>query len=436
MTSYKQTLNYLYTQLPMFTRVGEAAYKPNLDNTLKLLEALNNPHHKLRCIHIAGTNGKGSTSNMLAAVLQKAGYKTGLYTSPHLLDFRERIRVDGVMISKKFVVDFVDRNKTLFKKVQPSFFEMTVALCFEYFVAKKIEIAVIETGLGGRLDSTNVIHPILSIITNIGLDHTHLLGNTISKIASEKAGIIKPGIPVVIGETDTKTKKIFLAKAKEMKAEIVFADSHIKIKELNNNNTAICIGVSEGENLWFKKLKVSLAGNYQLKNITTVLQSIKLLQRSLNVNNKAIEKGLGNVQKITGFAGRWQLIQKHPTVILDTGHNAHGLKQSLAQLEQNRSKKLKIVFGVVKDKKLDDILPLLPEDAHYYLCSPDLPRALPIDELTAAFSKAGFYYLACESVAKAYKFAIRDARRNDIVFVCGSTFVVSEVMEYLKKAKP
>jgi dihydrofolate synthase/folylpolyglutamate synthase len=432
MASYKETLNYLYTQLPMFTRVGEAAYKPNLDNTLRLLQALNNPHHNLKCIHIAGTNGKGSTSNMLAAVLQKSGYKTGLYTSPHLLDFRERIRVDGKMISKKYVVDFVARNKNLFEEIKPSFFEMTIGLCFEYFAKKKIDIAVIETGLGGRLDSTNVITPMLSIITNIGLDHTHLLGNTIPKIAVEKAGIIKAGVPVVIGETDAQTKKIFVAKAKAMKSEIIFADKHIMITELKNNNSSIKIKVFDGDQLWFEKLNVSLAGNYQLKNIVTTLQSIKILRRNLKIKDKDIAGGLGDVQGITGFAGRWQLVRKHPTVILDTGHNAHGLKQSLAQLRENRADKLHLIFGVVRDKKLEDIIPLLPENAHYYLCAPNLPRAMPVEELTAFFIKGGFHYLACPSVTDAYKLALHHAKRKDIVFVGGSTFVVAEVMEYLK----
>ncbi len=433
MLSYKQTLNYLYTQLPMFTRVGEAAYKPNLNNTLKLLEALNNPHHKLRCIHVAGTNGKGSTSNMLAAVLQRAGYKTGLYTSPHLLDFRERIRLNGKMISKHYVVQFVDQHRALFLEIKPSFFEMTVALCFKYFEDRKIDIAIIETGLGGRLDSTNVITPLLSVITNIGLDHTNLLGGTVQKIAAEKAGIIKQMVPSVMGETDVLTKRIFIAKAKEMKSELVFADQRIKIETRRRKVDSMDIKVMDAGKTWFDKITISLAGTYQLKNIATVLQSIKLLRSSLVITDKDIVKGLGHIQQITGFAGRWQVVQQHPLVILDTGHNAHGLTQSMEQLKEYRTKKIRIVLGVVQDKKLDDIFSLLPQNADYYLCSPNLPRALPVNELLISFRSHNLNSIACLSVVKAYLKALSESQREDVIYVGGSTFVVAEVLEYLKK---
>ncbi|MCX6188194.1 MAG: bifunctional folylpolyglutamate synthase/dihydrofolate synthase [Bacteroidetes bacterium] len=435
MTSYTQTLNYLYTQLPMFTRVGEAAYKPNLDNTLKLLEALNNPHLKLKFIHVAGTNGKGSTSNMLAAILQRAGYKTGLYTSPHLLDFRERIRVNGSMISKAFVVKFVAHNKALFLEIKPSFFEMTVALCFVYFAQQKTDIAIIETGLGGRLDSTNVIVPLLSIITNIGLDHTNLLGNTLQEIALEKAGIIKEKIPIVIGETDAITKKVFTAKAKACNSELVFADKRMKIEVLSKNDTSIKIKVLERNKVWLEKVSLSLVGNYQLKNVATVLQSIRFLQMHFAIAAKDIQYGLGHIQALTGFAGRWQVVQKNPMVILDTGHNAHGLRQSIKQLVERKAKKIHIVFGVVRDKKLDDILPLLPLDAHYYLCAPQLPRVLPVEELEQVFSKHNFEFTACESVEDAYKYAHKRCKKNEIIFVGGSTFVVAEVLTFLVKNK-
>ncbi len=435
MTSYTQTLNYLYTQLPMFTRVGEAAYKPNLDNTLKLLEALNNPHLKLKFIHVAGTNGKGSTSNMLAAILQRAGYKTGLYTSPHLLDFRERIRVNGSMISKAFVVKFVAQNKALFLEIKPSFFEMTVALCFVYFAQQKTDIAIIETGLGGRLDSTNVIVPLLSIITNIGLDHTNLLGNTLQEIALEKAGIIKEKIPIVIGETDAITKKVFTAKAKACNSELVFADKRMKIEVLSKNDTSIKIKVLERNKVWLEKVSLSLVGNYQLKNVATVLQSIRFLQMHFAIAAKDIQYGLGHIQALTGFAGRWQVVQKNPMVILDTGHNAHGLRQSIKQLVERKAKKIHIVFGVVRDKKLDDILPLIPLDAHYYLCAPQLPRVLPVEELEQVFSKHNFEFTACESVEDAYKYAHKRCKKNEIIFVGGSTFVVAEVLTFLVKNK-
>ncbi len=432
MISYQQTLDYLYTQLPMFTRVGEAAYKPNLDNTIKLLEAVGNPHLKLKCVHIAGTNGKGSSSNMLAAVLQSAGYKTGLYTSPHLLDFRERIRIDGVMISKAYVVKFVEQYKPIFTQIQPSFFEMTVALCFDYFAKKKIDVAIIETGLGGRLDSTNVITPLLSIITNIGLDHTHLLGNTIEKIAFEKAGIIKKNIPVVIGETDAKTKKVFIAKAKSEQSKIVFADQKIKVLPLSSNNEFLKLQIFNEENCWFKNLKLSLPGQYQIKNVATVLQSLLWLKNDFKITDKHISTALGNVQKLTGFAGRWQLVSKNPRVILDTGHNAHGLKLSMQQLKEIRKGQLHIVFGAVNDKNLDDVMKLLPKDARYYLCAPKLPRALHVEELKKLFIKQKLNFNVYDSVVTAYKSAHKLGKRKDIIFVGGSTFVVAEVMEKIR----
>jgi dihydrofolate synthase/folylpolyglutamate synthase len=312
---------------------------------------------------------------------------------------------------------------------------MTVALCFEYFSKKNIDIAIIETGLGGRLDSTNVITPILSVITNIGFDHMNILGNTIPKIAAEKAGIIKKNIPVVIGETDPKTKKIFLDKAKAMKSEIVFADKKIKTEEIKNDDSGIKIKVFDGNQLWFDKLKLSLAGHYQLKNVSTVLESVKLLRRNIKIKDEAILEALADIQGITGFSGRWQIAGKHPTIILDTGHNAHGLSQSMAQLENSHAKRLFIVFGVVKDKKLDDIIPLLPEDAFYCLCAPELPRALPVEDLTRVFIDGGFHYIAYKSVVEAYKLALRNAKKNDTIFVGGSTFVVAEVLEYLEKKR-
>jgi len=433
--TYKETIGYLYARLPMFTRIGEAAYKPSLDNTLHLLNALGNPHHELKCIHIAGTNGKGSTANMLAAILQSEGYKTGLYTSPHLLDFRERIRINGKMISKNYVRAFVDRYRSLFDTIQPSFFEMSVALCFEYFAQKKTEIAVIETGLGGRLDSTNVITPYLSIITNIGLDHTHILGNTLGAIAVEKAGIIKSGVPVIIGETQNETKKIFLDKANQEHSEISFADRNIKIKPLSHSDKKLKIEIKANGKLWFDKLNVSLTGEYQVKNIATTLQGVLMIRRNFHINDKAIIRGLGKVQDLTGFAGRWHVVNKFPKVVLDTGHNAHGLKLSMKQLISGNSGRLHIVFGVMKDKKMDNIIPLLPKKALYFLCSPDIPRALPVKELKEIFNEHQLNNQSFTSIRKAYRSALDKANKHDSVFVGGSTFVVAEVLEYLQKNK-
>jgi dihydrofolate synthase/folylpolyglutamate synthase len=429
---YEETLSWLYARLPMFTRIGAAAYKPDLNNTIRLLESIGNPHQHLKCIHIAGTNGKGSTSNMLAAALQAAGYKTGLYTSPHLIDFRERIRINGEMITKEFVVEFTERYKAVFDEIQPSFFEMTVALCFDYFSKNNIDIAVIETGLGGRLDSTNVIMPMLSIITNIGYDHMHLLGDTLPAIAAEKAGIIKKNIPVVIGESSAETDAVFIDKAESAGSAIIFADRSVKIIEKDMSLQRMIVDVVADGRVWLSNLEVSLCGSYQKKNLATTLQALSMLE-GISISEEQLRYGLSHICELTGFAGRWQVIHKKPLAIADTGHNAHGLAQAMQQLLSLPHQKLHIVFGVVADKVLDDILKLLPHEAIYYLCAPNLPRALGVYKLAKAFEGSGKTFTVYNSVTEAYHEALSCAKNEDIVFAGGSTFVVGEILAALQK---
>ncbi|CAN5909067.1 folylpolyglutamate synthase/dihydrofolate synthase family protein [soil metagenome] len=430
--TYQQTLDYLYSCLPMFHRVGPAAYKPDLSNTLKICTALNHPENKFKSVHIAGTNGKGSASHLLAAVLQEAGYKTGLYTSPHLKDFRERIRINGTMIPKPRVVKFVADHKKLFKKVQPSFFEWTVGLAFDYFAKEKVAIAVIETGLGGRLDSTNVITPLVSVITNISLDHTNLLGKTLKKIAAEKAGIIKPGIPVVIGETQQEVKTVFEKKAKAEKAPLRFADDEFQLSRFHQTKTLPLLltgDVKAGKNIVHKNLRCGLPGFYQQKNIITVLSAIDSLRESgFLIPDKAIRNGFRNVIALTGLQGRWQVIAKKPLTIADTGHNEAGIKEVVAQLKKTPHKKLHIVFGVVGDKDPARVLALLPKKATYYFCRADLPRSMDAEELAQKAGKIGLKGKIYGSVKQALKSAQDAAKQGDMVFLGGSTFVVAEVI--------
>jgi len=403
--TYKETTEWMFAQLPMYQLQGASAYKIDLTNTLLLMEHLGNPETGVKAVHIAGTNGKGSVSNMLASILQEAGYKTGLYTSPHLKDFRERIKIDGKDISEEFVVEFIADNKPFFEANQLSFFEMTVGLAFEYFKKEKTDIAIIETGLGGRLDSTNVIRPLVSVITNIGMDHTQFLGNTLTAIAGEKAGIIKPGIPAVIGEYTEETKPVFLAKAKEGKSPVYFASDEVEVD-----------------------FESDLTGEYQKQNRKTVLKTVELLQSKFTIANDAIAQGLLHVARNTGFMGRWQQIHSNPTVIADTAHNSHGLKIVIAQLQKQQYDTLRIVLGVVNDKDLSDILPLLPKNAIYYFCKPDIPRGLDALVLQQAAAGYGLEGSAYSSVTEAYKRAMADAAENDFIYVGGSTFVVAEVI--------
>ena len=418
----------------MYQRIGHAAYKADLNNTIEICRLLGNPEKFLnkRCIHIAGTNGKGSTSHFLASILQSAGYKTGLYTSPHLKDFRERIKINGKMIPKKKVVYFVEKHKSAFEKIQPSFFEMTVGLAFDYFKNEKVDIAIIETGMGGRLDSTNVITPLLSVITNIGWDHEHFLGNTLAKIAVEKAGIIKQEIPVVIGETHKETANKFKTKAKAENAKIYFADNLFAVNSprlTGERKQYLEVNIVEGNTAFLKKAKSELTGVYQQKNLKTLAASVKLLrEKGFYISDKAFHKGLKNVVSQTGIMGRWQKISSSPLAYCDTGHNIDGIKEVLAQISSVKHKKLHFVLGVVSDKKIEPILSILPKDAAYYFCRPEIPRGLSELELMDKAISSGLNGHAFKSVKSAYKAALQNAKAKDLVFVGGSTFVVAEVV--------
>jgi dihydrofolate synthase / folylpolyglutamate synthase len=427
--TYKETLDYLYSQLPMYSRIGAPAFKKDLTNTIKLCEALGNPHQKFRSIHIAGTNGKGSTSHMLAAILQTAGYKTGLYTSPHLKDFRERIRINGNMISEETVIDFVEKNKNEFEKIQPSFFEMTVALAFDHFAKERVDVAVIETGLGGRLDSTNIITPVLSVITNISFDHMDMLGDTLEKIAIEKAGIIKKYIPVVIGESISETKKIFVDKAGDMNAPLSFADENYSILAATIADDGLHLSVLKSKMPFFNNLILDLTGYYQEKNVCTVLQSIdNLNELNFSISEQQIRKALKQVKTLTGLRGRWDVLSEHPLIIADVAHNEGGFKEVFEQLSKQKYNHLHLVIGFVKEKNLEHILPLFPKEANYYLCKPDIPRGLDVNSLKEAMDKFSLKNKAFSSSKLALEEAKRNAQQDDLIYVGGSTFVVAEVI--------
>ncbi len=427
---YRQTLDYMFSKLPMFTRIGAAAYKKDLTNTLALCKALDDPQHKFKSIHIAGTNGKGSTSHMLAAILQSAGHKVGLYTSPHLLDFRERIRINGREIPEQNVVDFIEENRSRIEEIEPSFFELTVAMAFDYFANEKVDYAVIETGLGGRLDSTNIITPLLSVITNISYDHQNMLGETLAEIAVEKAGIIKPNIPVVIGQIHRETKPIFEAKAQELNAPIIFAEENYQLQNNEYKNGELHANFLEAFSGKSMYAETTLAGNYQLKNLATVLQSahvLKLQNQSIFSDNH-IWEGIKNIKKLTGLRGRWEILSQNPLTIADVAHNEAGLKSVFQQIDTLKYNQLHIVFGMVRDKDIEKTLSLLPKNAQYYFCSPDIPRGLPVNELAEAAKNAGLHGNAFDSVKNALENAQNDAAENDIVLCTGSIFVIAEVL--------
>lgn len=413
----------------MFTRIGAAALKKDLHNTIEMCARLNNPQHQFKTIHIAGTNGKGSTSHMLAAILQKAGYKTGLYTSPHLKDFRERIRINGKMAPKSFVKQFVNEQKKNIEEIEPSFFEVTVAMAFDYFAKEKVDIAVIEVGLGGRLDSTNIITPELSVITNISLDHTNLLGDTLAEIAFEKAGIIKTNLPVVIGEKQPETMDVFNRKAEKEKAQIIFAEDQLSITNQTIKGSSLVLNIVKNKEVIFSNLALDLTGTYQQKNILTVIQSVlKLRELGFNISEEAIYQALKNVKKLTGLQGRWQTLSKSPLIICDTGHNKAGIAEIIKNISNTKYKNLHIVIGMVKDKDIDGVLALLPKNAAYYFCQPNLERALPVNELA---QKAAQHHLAGKvftSVADAFKNAKEKSNPEDLIFIGGSTFVVAEIL--------
>ncbi len=430
--NYQQTLEYLYTQLPMFQRIGSAAYKANLDNTIAICNLLNHPENKFRSIHVAGTNGKGSTSHMLASILQSAGLKVGLYTSPHLKDFRERIKINGEMISEVSVVGFVKKYKSDFETIKPSFFEMTVGLAFDYFASQKVDIAVIEVGLGGRLDSTNVITPLVSVITNISFDHVALLGNTIEQIAAEKAGIIKSDVPVVIGETQKGASDVFVKKADEKSTSIIFADQNYKAKNLihkNEKKLLLLMDIEKNGNVVYKDLESELLGLYQQKNIATVLSTIEILNKNeFTISEKNIREGIRNVVSQTGLLGRWQIQSESPLEILDTGHNEAGIKEVIAQIKNTSFQHLHFVLGMVNDKDVSSVLALLPKNATYYFCKASIPRALDAAELAKKAENFGLQGKVYESVALAFLAAKSVAKKEDLIFIGGSTFTVADAL--------
>lgn len=427
---YKESLEYLYRQLPMFSRVGAAAYKPGLDTSLNLDAYFGHPHNNFKSIHIGGTNGKGSTSNMLAAILQSQGYKVGLYTSPHLVDFRERIRVDGKMIPQEEVVDFVERFRNSGYDGHPSFFELTMMMAFDYFSRSKVDYAIIEVGMGGRLDSTNIITPIASVITNISWDHTQFLGDTLLKIAGEKAGIIKTDIPIVIGEADGEIRTLFLQKANEVGTNIIFAEDN----KIINHFTDSTDFVANNGNFY----KCELKGDYQRKNIATVMTTVEMLRQvGVRISEASVVKGLENVSTLTGFAGRWMKINDVPMVICDTGHNQAGLTYNMHQLAKLMSDRnqatLRIVMGFVADKDVDHIIQMFPKSAKYYISNAQIPRALPVADLAEKCVKIGIQFNPYPSVREAYDEALSESCNNDIIYVGGSTFVVADLLASLEK---
>jgi dihydrofolate synthase/folylpolyglutamate synthase len=427
--NYRQTLDYLFAQLPMFHRIGAAAYRADLKNTIALCTLLGHPENTFKSVHIAGTNGKGSTSHLIASVLQSAGYKTGLYTSPHLKDFRERIRINGKKIPKAYVTSFVHRNMRSFEPIEPSFFEYTAVMAFQYFAEEKVDVAIIETGMGGRLDSTNLITPLLSVITNISKDHMTFLGDTLPTIAIEKAGIIKKNIPVVIGETQAEVENVFLARASEMESPIHFADQNFRLSKSFKRGFTICQRDSISPKGDGVSLHCPLKGIYQEKNFITVYQAINQLNETgFPVDEKSIRSGFKNVVRQTGLKGRWQLLNLKPRTICDVGHNEAGIRYILEQLNQEKFDRLHWVFGLVNDKDADSILKLLPQNAVYYFCKADIPRGLDAEELKQKATASGLSGEVYPSVKDAYLAARQSAGENDLVFIGGSTFIVAEVL--------
>ncbi len=412
----------------MFQRSGGAAYKKDLTNIRVLCEFLGNPQDRFPTIHVAGTNGKGSTCYMLAAVLQAHGLRTGLYVSPHYKDFRERVRIDGKYVSKKFVIEFTERMKPLIEEIQPSFFEIGVAMAFEYFAQSKVDVAVIEVGMGGRLDSTNIINPLVSVITNISFDHMQFLGDTLPQIATEKAGIIKPGVPVVIGETHLETQPVFDAKAAEMGAAIVYADQHIRADITSQSLTHSVFQVFYDNCIKYADLSVNIHADYQAKNLQTVLQTVEIIRAGFSLQDNKIRAGLFDLKERTRFIGRWQLLGEQPTILADSGHNEDGLRQVIRQLSKLSYRRLHMVFGVVSDKDITKMLQLLPTDAQYYFAKANIPRGMDAHVLQEQAATYGLHGRAYASVKSAFRAAKRHAAPADLIFVGGSTFVVAEVI--------
>ena len=428
--TYKETIEFLYTQLPVYHRIGKAAYKADLGNAMKLDEYFNHPHRKFRSVHVAGTNGKGSVSHMIASVLQEAGYKTGLYTSPHLKDFRERIKINGQMIPKKKVVSFVEKNKEVLISVEASFFEMSVAMAFDHFAKEEVEIAVIEVGLGGRLDSTNIISPLLSVITNIGHDHMDLLGNTLEKIAGEKAGIIKKNIPVVIGEKLDSTKSVFSEKAAETSSELLFAEDsyECKLENLNLESSTRLFCLSLKHTTYKICGETPLGGDYQINNLPVVACATDILRRFFDISPDNFTEGIRKTIINTDLQGRWQILGKEPLIICDTGHNREGLEYVLEQIKRIQKAKLHMIIGFVNDKDLSGVLPLFPQDATYYFTKASVPRALDENILKTDASRFGLTGDSFDNVAIAVQTARKNAGKNDMIFIGGSTFVVADAL--------
>lgn len=428
--TYQETLDYMFNSLPMYHRIGKAAYKADITNTVEMMAHLGNPEKKFRSIHVAGTNGKGSVSHMLASVLMQAGYKVGLYTSPHLVDFRERIRVNGQMIDKKAVSAFVEKNKDFFDEHELSFFEMTVGMAFDYFAKEQVDIAVIEVGMGGRLDSTNVIAPEMCVITNISFDHTQFLGDTLAKIAGEKAGIIKSGVPVVIGQTQEETKPVFEAKANEVGAPIVFADQHYKIHEVKDRTTPLLrFNVIRDGKVVYQDLLCPLAGSYQLKNLATLFEAMEVLMDNTEFcfSDLDIRAGIRNVVQDTGLHGRWEILSQSPLVICETAHNEDGIRTMLEKLEGMRYEKLHLIYGCVNDKDFGHILGMLPKDAIRYYTKPNVPRGLEVDTLAEEAAKMGFPGTQHSTLKQALAAAKKAADpEKDFILITGSIFLVAD----------
>jgi len=419
--TYQETIDYLYHQLPFFERVGGSAYKAGLDTSKRMDNFLGNPHRRYKTIHVAGTNGKGSTSHMLAAILQATGYKTGLYTSPHLKDFRERIRVNGEMIPQQKVIDFVQTYAAAFEPLHPSFFELTMEMAFDYFAAEQVDIAVIEVGLGGRLDSTNIITPILSIITNISFDHQQFLGDTLEKIASEKAGIIKPHVPVLIGEAEGSVKEVFTNHAQLADSPLYFAEEMLHLQHEEHSDSFY--------NTEYGNIKPGLKGFYQEKNLATVLAAVNLLrQQGIELPVNSVQQGIEQVAELTGLQGRWQVLQHQPLIICDTGHNEAGIRYVMQQLLQLSYRQLHIVFGMVSDKNPSKILPLLPQQAIYYFTQAAIPRALECHQLQQQAALLDLKGTAYPSVKEAITMAKQAANDDDVIFIGGSSYVVAEAL--------
>lgn len=422
--NYQETIEYLFNSTPVFEKVGAKAYKPGLQTTETLDEHFGHPHRQFKSIHVAGTNGKGSCSHTLAAILQSEGYKVGLFTSPHLVDFRERIRVNGECISEQYIIDFVKEERSFFEPLHPSFFELTTALAFKYFAEQKIDIAIIEVGLGGRLDCTNIITPILSIITNISKDHTQFLGNTLTDIAGEKAGIIKPGVPVIIGEDLPETRPVFLQKAQKENAPIIFAqdENHQEVQKAEHIN-----GKMEYTTRTWGKLTGELCGDYQAKNMNTILNAVKYLTLVKN-EEASIKYGISHVTELTGLMGRWQKIQDKPLVICDTGHNVGGWQYLAPQIKAQACRQLRIVFGMVDDKDVTTVMKMLPKDAIYYWTQATTKRAIKVEKIAELGTSLGLNGNVYPSVNKAFKAALADAAEDDFIFVGGSSYIVADFL--------